>query len=130
MTKTIRQTVTIAATPKRVYGAFADGRRHAAFTGASAVISRKVGGAFTCYGGYVTGFNLELAAPKRIVQAWRGRNWPAGTYSIVTFDLSRLKGGRTRLVFTQVGIPAYDYRAKSEGWRSHYWKPLRAYLEK
>jgi activator of HSP90 ATPase len=129
MSRTIRQTVTLAAAPRRVYGALLDEHRHSAFTGEAAVISRRVGGAFTCYGGYITGYHLELVPQRRIVQAWRSRNWPAGAYSVVTFELSRLKGGRTRLAFTQVGVPAFDRRAKSGGWRSRYWKPLRAYLE-
>jgi uncharacterized protein YndB with AHSA1/START domain len=130
MTKTIRQTVTINADPKRVFAALIDEKHHAGFTGEKAVISKKVGGAFTCYGGYLTGINLDLVASKRIVQAWRSKDWPPGMFSIVTFALSRAAGGRTKLAFTQVGLPAGDVKGKSEGWRNFYWKPLKAYLEK
>jgi uncharacterized protein YndB with AHSA1/START domain len=130
MTRTIRQNVTIAAAPARVYAALIEEGRHAKFTGDKAKISRKAGGAVSCYGGYITGFNLELVPSRRIVQAWRARDWPAGTFSIVTFALSRGPRGATRLSFTQTGVPASDFRDKSEGWRSHYWRPLRAYLEK
>jgi len=130
MTKTIRQTVTIGAAPRLVFGALINEKRHAKFTGHPAVISRKVGGTFTCYGGYISGINLELVAPRRIVQAWRSQTWPEGAYSIVTFALARRKGGRTRLSFTQVGVPASDFKDKSKGWRTFYWKPLKAYLEK
>ena len=130
MTKTLRQTVTIAASPKRVFAALIDEKKHATFTGNPAKISRKAGGAFSCYGGYLEGFNLELVASKRIVQAWRSKNWPAGTYSIVTFALSRMAGGRTRLSFTQLGVPASDVKEKTAGWHKAYWKPLKAYLEK
>jgi uncharacterized protein YndB with AHSA1/START domain len=129
MTKTIRQTVTIKAAPRKVFNALMNEKQHAKFTGAPAAVSRKVGGAFTCYGGYTSGFNLGLDAPRRIVQAWRGKTWPKGTFSIVTFALARAPGGATKLTFTQVGVPASDVRAKSDGWRSHYWKPLKAYLE-
>jgi len=130
MTKTIRQKVIIGAPPKKVYAALMEEKRHAAFTGAPATISRKAGGAFSCYGGYVSGINLELVPAKRIVQAWRGRDWPAGFYTIVTFALSRSAGGRTKLSFTHAGVPANDFKAKSAGWKSHYWKPLKAFLEK
>ncbi len=129
MTKTIRQTVTLNAAPKLVFGALMNEKRHATFTGNAAVISRKVGGTFTCYGGYISGINLELEAPKRIVQAWRSQTWPEGTYSIVTFALARKKGGRTRLSFTQVGVPASDFRDISKGWRTYYWSPLKAFLK-
>ena len=44
MTKTIRQTVTIGAAPRLVFGALINEKRHAKFTGHPAVISRKVGG--------------------------------------------------------------------------------------
>jgi len=130
MTKTIRQTVTINAVPNQVFGALLNERRHAKFTGRPAAIARKVGGSFTCYGGYISGINLEIEAPKRIVQAWRSQTWPEGAYSIVTFALSRKKGGRTSLAFTQVGVPASDFRDISKGWRTFYWTPLKAYLER
>jgi uncharacterized protein YndB with AHSA1/START domain len=129
MTKTIRQTVTFSARPKKVFDALIDERRHARFTGVPAVISRKPGGAFTCYGGYLSGFNLEVVSPKLIVQAWRSKGWPKGTYSIVTFALAAWPLGRTKLTFTQVGVPAGDVKAKTEGWKFHYWSRLKAYLE-
>jgi activator of HSP90 ATPase len=130
MTKMIRSTVTFGATPKQVYEALINEKRHAKFTGARAVISRKVGGAFTCYGTFLSGINLDLVPGKRIVQAWRSNGWPAGTFSIATFALSRSKGGRTRLKFTQVGVPASSGMDINKGWQTYYWKPLKAYLEK
>jgi uncharacterized protein YndB with AHSA1/START domain len=129
MTKAIRQTVTIGAPPEEVYSALMDEKRHASFTGAAAAISRRVGGAISCYGGHIKGINLELKPGKRIVQAWRTRDWPAGTFSIVSFSLARKAGGRTRLAFHQVGVPARDIAAKTRGWRLHYWEPLKAFLE-
>ena len=35
------------------------------------VIDARPGGGFTLFGGYISGFNLELMANTRIVQAWR-----------------------------------------------------------
>ena len=130
MTKAIRQTVLIRATPKQVYAALADQKQHAKFTDAPAKIGKKAGTAFTCYDGYITGITIELMPAKRIVQAWRSQGWPAGTFSLVTFALAKAAGGKTKLTFTQLGVPAGDYKAKSSGWRSHYWKPLKAFLEK
>ena len=59
----------------------------------------------------------------------RSRNWPKETYSLVTFKLAKLAGGKTRLDFSNVGVPAYDYTAKNRGWRTHFWQPLKRYLE-
>lgn len=39
-------------------------------------------------------------------------------------------GGRIQLRFTQVGVPARDYARKNQGWRTHYWQPLKRFLEK
>jgi uncharacterized protein YndB with AHSA1/START domain len=68
MAKTIRQSVTIKASPRAVYEALMDSRKHAAFSGAPAQISRRPGGKFTAYGSYISGVNLELVPGKRIVQ--------------------------------------------------------------
>ena len=122
--------MTIGAPPKKVFGALVNEKKHARFTGRPASISRKVGGAFTCYGGHISGINVELVPSKRIVQAWRSSHWPAGTHSLVTFALSAKAGGRTRISFTHVGVPASNLKDISEGWRTYYWKPLKAYLEK
>jgi uncharacterized protein YndB with AHSA1/START domain len=130
MTKTIKQTVTIGATPKQVYEALVNEKKHARFTGAKAVISRKVGGAFACYGKYLGGFHLDLVPGKRIVQAWRSNDWPKGTFSIATFALSRAKGGNTKLTFTHAGVPKSSAKGITKGWQLYYWKPLKAYLEK
>jgi len=129
MTKEIRHQVTIHATPAQVFEALMDEKKHAAFTGASAKISRRSGSAFRCYGRYITGIVLEVKPAKYIIQAWRSENWPKGTYSIVTFTLAKMAGGKTRLHFTQVGVPSGDYARKNSGWRTHYWQPLKRYLE-
>jgi activator of HSP90 ATPase len=129
MPKTIRQTVTIKASPHVVYETLMDSRKHAAFSRMPARISRKPGGRFTAYGPYLSGVNLELISDKKIVQFWRSRNWPPFHYSTVTFALEKVKGG-TRLSFTQVGVPDDDYRAKKRGWIRSYWEPIKAMLEK
>ncbi len=127
-TKTIAQTVTLPARPAEVFSALMDQKKHAAFTGDVAQIEPREGGAFCCYGNYISGITVELVPDKLIVQAWRSRGWPQGFYSVVTFALSPGGRGKTRLRFTQFGVPERDFEAKSEGWRSHYWEPLKRYL--
>jgi uncharacterized protein YndB with AHSA1/START domain len=129
MPKTIRQTVTINASPEAVYEALMDSRKHAKFSGRPARISRKPGGTFTAYGNYINGVNLELVPGRRIVQFWRSANWPKFHYSTVTYRLRKVRGG-TRLVFTQAGVPDRDYRAKKTGWHHAYWQPIKSLLER
>jgi activator of HSP90 ATPase len=129
-TKNIEQKVLFKATPKEVYEALMNQKKHSQFTGEVASIRAKAGTAFTCYGDYIKGFILELEPDKRIIQAWRGQGWPAGHYSIVTFALSEKAGDKTELRFTQIGVPADDYSDKNRGCRTHYWEPLQRFLEK
>lgn len=128
-TKNIDHEVLIRAAPEEVYDVLMDSRKHANFTGERATIRAKPGAAFSCYDGYITGITLELEPGKRIVQAWRARGWPEGHYSIVTFALSAKAGGKTELHFTQIGVPAEDFSRKNQGWRTHYWDPLKVFLE-
>ena len=128
-TKTIRQSVTFKTGPHVVYEMLMDSRKHAAFTGEKARISRKIGGKFTAYNGYIKGVNLDLVPNKKIVQSWRGSDWPEGHYSRVTFSLQKAKSG-TRLSFRQSGVPEEHYKDINQGWRDYYWKLMREMLEK
>jgi len=120
--------VTLPARPAAVYAALMNSKKHAAFTGAAAEIDPRIGGTVSCYGGYIRGVTVDLVPAKRIVQAWRSRDWPRGFYSVVTFALTPAGRGRTKLRFTHLGVPSSDFKDKSGGWKSHYWEPLKRYL--
>src|SRR5574341_2038648 len=124
MATTIRQSVTLRASPKAVYDALMDSRQHSRFTGSKAAISRRVGGKFTAYDGYASGKNLELVPGKKIVQTWRASEWPKGRVSKVTFSLRKTKTG-TKLVFTQTGIPSNQGASLKRGWIEFYWTPMK-----
>ena len=70
----------------------------------SAEISREAGGAFSLFGGYVTGRQLELVPNERIVQAWRAGGWDPGDYSIARFQLVE-QGTGTKIVLTMLDFP-------------------------
>ncbi len=127
MKKTIRQSVTLKASPRTVYELLMSSRKHAKFTGAAARIGRKVGGRFTAYDGYITGRNLELRPARKIVQSWHATNWPEGLDSTVTFALKPVKSG-TRLTFTHRGVPAKEWSSLKKGWIEFYWKKMKAVL--
>jgi activator of HSP90 ATPase len=128
-TKTIRQSVTFKASPHQVYEALMDSKKHSAFTGAQANISRKVGGKFSIYGGEIEGENLVLEPDQKIVQLWRYSNWPQGHYSKAKFLLKEVPVG-TRLTFTQTGVPEEFYDDISQGWHDYYWEPMKEMLKK
>ncbi|HUP56750.1 MAG TPA: SRPBCC family protein [Bdellovibrionota bacterium] len=124
MPKNIRQSVTLPARPNVVYRALMTSKGHAAFTGGAARIDAKIGGKFSVYDGYITGVNVELARDRRIVQAWRGSDWPKGAYSIATFELEPTRDGKTILTFTQTGVPDEFHADIKKGWKDFYWKPM------
>lgn len=85
------------------------------------------GGAFSLFGGYVTGHMLELVADSRIVQAWRAGSWPEGAYSIARFVLLS-EDSQTRLSFDHTGFPNEAAVHLAEGWHINYWEPLTKFL--
>jgi activator of HSP90 ATPase len=128
-TKTIKQSVTIKASPHDVYEALMDAKKHAKFTGGKAVISREVGGRFSTFDGYAEGVNLELIPNKKIVQSWRADDWPEGHYSKAAFVLKEAASG-TELNFTQTDVPVEFADDVAQGWQDYYWEPMKKMLEK
>jgi activator of HSP90 ATPase len=131
----IHQEAGFKASRKRVYEALTDAKQFDKVIQLSGVmqsmhlgdkpaeISREVGGAFTLFGGYITGRHVELVPNERIVQAWRTGSWPPGVYSIAKFELVE-QGSGTKIVFDHTGFPKGDAEALASGWKAHYWEPL------
>lgn len=136
----IHQEVMLDASPQRVYQALtrtqdfdmitrlSDGAALLAAAGAKPTsISTEIGGAFTLFGGYITGRHLEMLPNERLVQAWRAGSWKPGGFSIAAFYLT-VEGGKTRLNFEHRGFPNGNGVSLAQGWHSHYWEPLTKYL--
>ncbi len=128
MSKAIKQTVTFKAAPHAIYEALMDEKKHAAFTGGEAKISRKAGGKFSIYRGDIEGKNLELIPDQKIVQTWRYSDWPEGHYSTATFVLKATEKG-SQLTFTQTDVPDDRYEDIKQGWKDYYWAPMKEMLE-
>ena len=92
-----------------------------------AEISREAGGAFSLFGGYITGRQIELVPNERIVQAWRAGGWDPGQYSIARFELVE-QGSGTKIVFDHTGFPGGRAEHLAEGWKGNYWEPLEKFL--
>jgi activator of HSP90 ATPase len=139
VSESIHQEPTIKASRKRVYEALTDEKQFDKIVELSgalqamglaqkpAEISRQAGGAFSIFGGYITGRQIELVPNERIVQAWRVGNWKPGVYSIVRFELVD-QGSATKIVFDHTGFPMGDGQSLADGWKAHYWEPLRKLL--
>jgi activator of HSP90 ATPase len=106
-----------------------DSKKHTSITGVQANISRELGGKISAYDGYIDGENVELVQDKKIVQKWRGSDWPEGHYSTATFELEDVAEG-TKLIFTQTSVPEQEFEMVSSGWYQYYWEPMKKLLEK
>jgi uncharacterized protein YndB with AHSA1/START domain len=101
--ESIHQEAVFNASRKRVYEALTDTKQFDKVIQLSGVmqsmhlgskpteIGREEGGAFTLFGGYITGRHVELVPNQRIVQAWRTGGWEPGVYSIAKFELVELR---------------------------------------
>ena len=138
--ESIHQEPVFKASRKRVYEALTDAKQFEKVVqlsaaiksgmvppGKPAEISREAGGAFSLFGGYITGRHVELVPHQRIVQAWRTGGWPPGVYSIAKFELVE-QGSGTRIVFDHTGFPKGDAEHLAGGWKGNYWEPLEKFL--
>lgn len=135
----IHQEVVFKASPKRLYDALTDAQQFqkleviggavkmADIEAKPAEISREPGGAFSIFGAYITGRQLELVPDQRIVQAWREISWDPGIFSIARFELKEQASG-TKLIFDHTGFPAGAGEHLAVGWKAHYWEPLEKFL--
>jgi activator of HSP90 ATPase len=128
MSKVIEQTIIFKASPHEVYEALMNSKKHSAFTGGKAKISRQVGGEIMAYDNYITGKNIELVPDQKIVQDWRAVDWPEDYYSRITFVFTVIPEG-TRLDFTHADLPEGTEEEFTQGWIDNYWEPMKIFLE-
>ena len=128
ITRTIKQSLVIRATPVEVYDAFVNAKKHAAFTGVPATSVNKSGGKFTAWDGYIAGKYLQLSPGRKIVEEWSTREWPAGyPPSHIEMTFERADRGM-RLTMVQTQVPAAQAPNYRQGWKDYYWNPLRKYF--
>ena len=128
MSESFEMTTLLPAPPEAVFSAWLDGNQVAVFTGGAAEGDALPGSIFTAWDGYISGTNLELEPPCRILQAWRTTEFPeASPDSRVEILLEPAADGTT-LRLLHSNIPdgqGDDYR---EGWEEYYFSPLKKYF--
>ena len=137
----IHQEPVFKAKPQQVYEALTDAKQFDQVEHLSAAMQAKQvadkraeigageGAAFTLFGGYISGRQIELVPGKRIVQAWRTQRWNEGDYSIVKFELVE-QGSGTKILFDHLGFPGGQADHLALGWKINYWEPLEKFLAK
>jgi len=125
MCKTIKHRVRFNTPPGEIYDLLADSKKRSAVTGKKAVIGRKAGDAFSTDAGTVTGVNVDLVPGKRLVQAWRRKDFPEGVYSMAAITLAPTPKGGTELVLTHRGVPKWLLDETEAYWRENYWSRIK-----
>lgn len=126
--KTIVQKIEFKASPKELYELYMDAKKHSLITDHKAVMSRKVGGSFSVYGGSIKGKNLFLIPGKIIVQTWRINEFSKSDMdSILMLTFEPIQGG-TELTMVHANVPDKEAKPLAKGWQDYYWKAWKKYL--
>jgi activator of HSP90 ATPase len=124
----LRMSITLPASPDRVYRAWLSSKEHSAFTGARAAVAAKVGGRFSAWDGYITGKTLALEPAQRIVQSWRTTDFPGDSPdSELEVVLDPVAKG-TRLTLVHTRLPQRQVAQYRQGWKDYYFTPMKDYF--
>ncbi|MSP78457.1 MAG: hypothetical protein EXR67_02705 [Dehalococcoidia bacterium] len=128
MAQSLKVSAVLPAAAERIYKAWLSGKEHSAFTGSDAKVTARVGGAFTAWDGYIKGKTLELEPNRRIVQSWRTTDFYDDSSDSRLEVLLEPTARGTKITLVQTNIPygqADEYR---QGWKDHYFAPMKAYF--
>lgn len=114
--------------PVRVYSAWLHSEQHAAMIGAGADIHPEEDGRFSVWDGYITGRNLRLEPPRRIVQSWRTTEFPTESPNSRLELLLEAEGEGTKVILKHSEIPDGQGEAYRQGWIEHYFQPMARYF--
>lgn len=126
---TIKQTIIIPkATPKQVYDAYTDPKKHSEFTDSKATGKPVVGGKFSTWDGYIFGKYLELNDGQRVLQEWTTTDWEEG-YGASKLELTfKVVPQGTEIIMVHVNVPKAQAEEIEGGWTEFYWEPLKEYF--
>ena len=129
--ETIIQKVIIPkVSPKQIYEAYIDPKKHSTFTGSKATGKPVVGGKFTAWDKYIFGKYIELDGEKRLVQDWTTTDWQEGyPASKLELTFSKVPQG-TEIIMMHSNVPKSQADEIKQGWKEFYWDPLRRYFNK
>ncbi|KAA3623481.1 MAG: hypothetical protein DWQ02_24455 [Bacteroidetes bacterium] len=122
---TIRTTLNTSA--ESIYNAWLSSEGHTAMTGGEARITDQPGDEFTAWDGYISGKNLELTPPSRILQSWRTTEFEDQEEDSVLEIILKDKDGQTEITLIHSNLPAHGEQYK-KGWDDHYFQPMSAYF--
>jgi len=127
--KTITQKINFPVRPEVFFSLFLDSKGHSEGTGGKAVMTRKVGGKFSAWDGYIKGKNLAIVPGRLILQSWRTNSFRRGDInSVLLLTLEKVKGG-CQVTMVHAAVPDHAAAGFTKGWKDHYWQPIAKYLK-
>ncbi len=118
----------ISTTRESIFEAWLDSNGHSRMTGSPAKVSDVVGESFEAWDGYITGKNLGLQFPKRIVQRWRTVEFDDSDEDSHLEILLESVGTGTRVTIRHTNLPEHGMQYR-EGWKDAYFMPMKEYFE-
>jgi uncharacterized protein YndB with AHSA1/START domain len=118
----------ISTVPEKIYQAWLDSEQHTNMTGSPAEVSNQVNGEFSAWDGYISGVNLELDPPLRILQTWRTTEFEdtdPDSLLEITFEPDEM-GTRVTIRHTQLPEHGMQYQ---QGWIEAYFNPMKNYFK-
>jgi len=121
--------INLPASAETLFNAWLSSYRHTAMTGGRARCSKKTGGTFTAWDGYITGENLELKPYQYIKQSWRTDEFKSDQEdSIVEIQLKPISPHSCQLTLTHSGLGPEDGQYE-HGWIDNYFEPMQRYFK-
>lgn len=131
MPNVVHQSVTLPASPKRLYSMYLDASQHSAFTaGGRATIAPRLGTEWSAFDGRIHGRVLALSPDRQIVQSWRSFEWLDDDLdSILILSFFPDPAG-TRVDLIHAAVPERLHSTLEDGWPRRYWEPWREFLSR
>jgi activator of HSP90 ATPase len=121
----------IPASPQEIYDAWLSSDGHEKITsGKPAQMSAQEGAAFTVWNGYISGRNLKLEPPRRIVQSWRTTKFSAADPDSQIEVLLEPAAGGTRITVRHSNVPDGHTSYRDGGWQRSYFDPMKEYFNR
>jgi len=119
----------INASAEEIYDTWLSSDGHTKMTGGGAIITNSEGDDFSAWDEYITGRNIQLEPPHRIIQLWRTSDFSDyDTNSHLEIELKE-NNGTTNVILTHTNLPEHGEQY-IEGWEEHYFVPMKAYFSK
>ena len=118
-----------------IFEAFTNEGMMSGYTQSPCKLDVKEGGAFSQFGGSVTGEFTKITKPSELQMKWRFKEWDSEHYSLVTIKFEPLDSSSTKLTLTQTNIPHADkfghhgvVEKVTQGWDTFFFQRIQKIL--